>query len=249
MAWPLGALPVQRLPSKVCTCRRSRTPGARVVVLARRAQRLSDLVARIEKNGGRPLALAVDVADAVAVQSAADQVAAELGGADLLFNNAGVMLFNPAEAPAVGSWQREIDINVKGLANVVVAFTPQLVRAAAEREVADLINTSSVAAQSVLPAFAVYAGTKAYVSHLSRNLRAELGAKEVRVSVIEPGLVDTELQNHVGSDEVRAALKGAKQMLEWLTPQDIAETVGFVASLPPRVNLPHITVMPTGRPA
>lgn len=169
----------------------------------------------------------------MAVQSAADQVAAELGGADLLFNNAGVMLFNPAEAPAVGSWQREIDINVKGLANVVVAFTPQLVRAAAEREVADLINTSSVAAQSVLPAFAVYAGTKAYVSHLSRNLRAELGAKEVRVSVIEPGLVDTELQNHVGSDEVRAALKGAKQMLEWLTPQDIAETVGFVASLRP----------------
>ncbi|MCT9112721.1 SDR family oxidoreductase [Streptomyces mirabilis] len=114
---------------------------------------------------------------------------------------------------------------------------------------ADLINTSSVAAQSVLPSFAVYAGTKAYVSHLSRNLRAELGAKKVRVSVIEPGLLDTELQNHVGSDEVRTALEGAKQLLEWLTPQDIAETVGFAASLPPRVNLPHITVMPTGQPA
>jgi NAD(P)-dependent dehydrogenase (short-subunit alcohol dehydrogenase family) len=69
-------------------------------------------------------------------------------------------------------------------------------------------GTSSVAAQSVLPAFAVYAGTKAYVSLLSRNLRAELGAKKVRVSVIEPGLVDTELQHHVGSDEVRAALEG-----------------------------------------
>jgi NADP-dependent 3-hydroxy acid dehydrogenase YdfG len=184
----------------------------------------------------------------VAVQSAADQVAAELGGADLLFDNAGVMLFNPAEAPAVGSWQREIDINVKGLTNVIATFTPQLVRAAAERGVADLINTSSVAAQSVLPAFAVYTGTKAYVSHLSRNLRAELGTKKVRVSVIELGLVDTELQNHVGSDEVRAALESAKQLLEWLTPQDIAETVGFVASLPPRVNLPHITAMPTGSP-
>ncbi|QIY93981.1 SDR family NAD(P)-dependent oxidoreductase [Streptomyces sp. S1D4-11] len=85
--------------------------GAHVVVLARRVDRLSDVVARREKNGGRALALAVDVADAAAVQSAADQVAAELGGADLLFNNAGVILFNPAEAPAVGSWQREIDIS------------------------------------------------------------------------------------------------------------------------------------------
>ncbi|MER5339905.1 SDR family NAD(P)-dependent oxidoreductase [Streptomyces mirabilis] len=82
---------------------------------------------------------------------------------------------------------------MKGLTNVIAAFTPQLVRAAAERGVADLINTSSVAAQSVLPAFAVYAGTKAYVSHLSRNPRAELGAKKVRVSVIESGLLDTEL--------------------------------------------------------
>lgn len=223
--------------------------GAEVVVLARRAERLGDLVARIEKNGGLALALAVDVTDAAAVRSAADRVAAELGGADLLFNNAGVMLFTPAEALAEGSWRSEIALNVTGLTNVIAAFTPQLVRAAAERGVADLVNTSSVAASSVLPAFSVYAGTKAYVTHLSHNLRAELGAQRVRVSVIEPGLVDTELKDHVADSGGPAFPEGFRAVVPCLEPKDIAETVGFLACLPARVNLSHITVMPTGQAA
>ncbi|MER7790174.1 SDR family oxidoreductase [Streptomyces sp. NPDC097640] len=222
--------------------------GARVVVLARRAERLDALVARIEKNGGQALALAVDVTDAAAVRTAADRVAAELGGADLLLNNAGVMHFGPIEERARAHGQSQIDLNITGLTNAIAAFTPQLVNAAAERGVADLVSTSSIAAQSVVPGFAVYAGTKAYVSHLSRNLRAELGAKKVRVSVIEPGLVDTELQNHVADAGARAFLESSKEMLEWLEPQDVARTVGFLASLPPRVNLPQVTVMPTGQP-
>ncbi|MEU9342718.1 SDR family oxidoreductase [Streptomyces sp. NPDC048278] len=223
--------------------------GARVVVLARRADRLTDLAARIEKNGGQALALAVDVTDAVAVQAAADRVAAELGGADLLFNNAGVMLFNPAEALSGGSWRSEIDLNITGLTNVIAAFTPQLVRAAAERGVADLVNTSSVGAHSILPAFSVYAATKAYVTHLSHNLRAELGTQKVRVSVIEPGLVDTELKDHVAGSGGPAFPEGFKAVVPCLEPQDIAQTVGFLAGLPARVNLSHVTVMPTGQAA
>ncbi|MEU6786172.1 SDR family oxidoreductase [Nonomuraea angiospora] len=223
--------------------------GARVVVLARRAERLADLVARIEKNGGRALALAVDVTDAAAVQAAADRVAAELGGADLLFNNAGVMLPAPIEELATDQWQRQIDLNITGLMNAIAAFTPQLVRAAAERGVADLINTSSIAAQNIFPNFAVYSGTKAYVTHLSRHLRAELGAKKVRVSAIEPGIVGTELQDHVTDEGARAWLEGAKETMEWLTPQDVARTIGFLASLPPRVNLQQVTIMPTGQPS
>lgn len=223
--------------------------GAQVVVLARRAERLDGLVGRIEERGGKALALAVDVTDADAVAAAAERVVTQLGGADLVFNNAGLMQFNPAERLADGGWRRETAVNVEGLTNVVAAFTPQLVDAAAERGVADLINTSSVAAHTVLPAFAVYAGTKAYVTHLSHNLRAELGAKRVRVSVVEPGLVDTELADHLGDDGARAALEGARRVLEFLRPQDVAETVGFLAGLPARVNLPHVTVMPTGQPA
>ncbi|MEU5866962.1 SDR family oxidoreductase [Nonomuraea sp. NPDC047529] len=223
--------------------------GARVAVLARRADRLDDLVARIDKAGGQALALAVDVTDAAAVRTAADRVAAELGDADLLFNNAGVMLPAPIEELATDQWQRQIDLNITGLMNAIAAFTSQLVRAAAERGVADLINTSSIAAQNIFPNFAVYSATKAYVTHLSRHLRVELGPKKVRVSAIEPGIVGTELQNHVTDQGALEWLEGSKQTLEWLTPQDIAQTIGFLASLPPRANLQQVTIMPTGQPS
>ncbi|MFC4120543.1 SDR family oxidoreductase [Nonomuraea zeae] len=222
--------------------------GARVVVLARRAERLDDLVARIGKNGGQALALAADVTDVAAVRAAADRVAAELGGADLLFNNAGVMLPAPIEELAAGQWQHQIDLNVTGLMNVIGAFVPQLIEAG-RRGVADLINTSSIAAQNIFPNFAVYSATKAYVTHLSRHLRAELGQQNVRVSAIEPGIVGTELQSHVTDEGALAWLEGSKQEMEWLTPEDVARTVGFVASLPPRVNLQQVTIMPTGQAA
>ncbi|UNO41150.1 SDR family oxidoreductase [Streptomyces sp. MST-110588] len=223
--------------------------GARVVVLARRAQRLEQLVTRIERDGGQALALAVDVTDAAAVRAAAERVAAELGGADLLLNNAGVMLPAPVEELATGQWQHQIDLNVTGLMNVIGAFVPQLVEAAAERKVADLVNTSSIAAQNIFPNFAVYSATKAYVTHLSRHLRAELGAKNVRVSAIEPGIVDTELQSHVTDEGALAWLAAGKDTMEWLTPQDVARTIGFLASLPPRANLQQVTIMPTGQAA
>ncbi|MEU0491407.1 SDR family oxidoreductase [Nocardiopsis sp. NPDC006139] len=221
--------------------------GARVVVLARRADRLERLAARIEKDGGQARPLALDVTDAAAVRAAADRVAAESGGADLLFNNAGVMLPAPIEELATGQWRHQIDLNITGLMNVIGAFTPQLVRAAEERGVADLVNTSSIAAQNIFPDFAVYSATKAYVTHLSRHLRAELGAKGVRVSAIEPGIVGTELQSHVTDEGARAWLEGSKETMEWLTPEDIARSVGFLASLPPRVNLQQVTIMPTGQ--
>lgn len=221
--------------------------GAHVVVLARRAERLEELTARIEKNGGRALALSVDVTDVAAVNDAAVRVAVELGGADLLFNNAGVMLPAPIEELATEQWRRQIDLNITGLMNVIGAFTPQLVNAARERGVADLINTSSIAAQNIFPTFAVYSATKAYVTHLSRHLRAELGAKNVRVAAVEPGIVGTELQSHVTDEGALAWLEGSKETMEWLTAQDVAETVGFIAGLPPRVNLQQVTIMPTGQ--
>ncbi|MFJ9350976.1 SDR family oxidoreductase [Streptomyces sp. NPDC101237] len=221
--------------------------GAKVVVLARRAGRLEDLVARIEGNGGTALAIGADVTDAAAVQAAADRVESDFGGADLLFNNAGVMLPAPVEERATDQWQRQIDLNVTGLMNVIGSFVPQLVRTAGERGVADLINTSSIAAQNIFPNFAVYSGTKAYVTHLSRTLRTELGPKKVRVSAIEPGIVGTELQSHVTDDGALQWLEGSKETVDWLTPQDIAEIVGFLASLPPRVNLQQVTIMPTGQ--
>ncbi|MFC8077631.1 SDR family oxidoreductase [Streptomyces sp. NPDC057307] len=221
--------------------------GASVAVIARRADRLDDLVARITKNGGTAIAIAADVTDPEAVQAAADRVEAELGGADLLFNNAGVMLPAPIEERTTELWQRQIDINISGLMHVIGAFVPQLVRAAEERGVADLINTSSIAAQNIFQNFAVYTGTKAYVSHMSRNLRTELGPKNVRVSALEPGLVRTELQSHVTDDGALEWLDGVRESLEWLTPEDVAGAVGYLAGLPARVNFQQLTLMPTGQ--
>ncbi|WP_131736136.1 SDR family oxidoreductase [Actinomadura roseirufa] len=222
--------------------------GARVAVLARRGDRLDALVSRIEKNGGTALAVAVDVTDAAAVRSAADRVAERLGTTGLLLNNAGVMFPAPIEELAVDQWQRQIDINVSGLMNVIGAFVPQLIAAAAEQGVADLVNTSSIGAQNIYPTFAVYTATKAYVTHLSRHLRVELGAKNVRVSALEPGIVETELAGHVTDQDALQWLEDSRETVEFLTARDVAETVGFLAALPPRANLQQVTIMPTRQP-
>ncbi len=221
--------------------------GARVVVLARRAERLAELVSRIDKAGGSALAIAADVTDAAAVHAAAERTATEWGDADLVFNNAGVMLPAPIEELATDQWRHQIDLNITGLMNTIAAFTPQLVRAAGTRGVADLINTSSIAARNIFPNFAVYSATKAYVTHLSRHLRVELGPKRVRVAAIEPGIVGTELQSHVTDEGALAWLAGSKESTDWLTPDDVAQTVGFLAGLPARANLQQVTIMPTGQ--
>ncbi|MCI1642258.1 MAG: SDR family oxidoreductase [Actinomyces sp.] len=222
--------------------------GARVVVIARRADRLDGLVARVQTAGGTALALATDTTDTAAIEAAAARVQSELGGADLLFNNAGVMRSTPATGLDGSQWQHQIAVNVNGLVNTLAAFTPQLVASAAEHGVADIINTSSVTANQVEGAYPVYASTKAFISHLSRNLRAELGAKKIRVTVIEPGLVDTEMVESQATNEgAHAFLEAARAQFDWLAPDDIATVVGHVATLPAHMNLHRITVMPTGQ--
>jgi NADP-dependent 3-hydroxy acid dehydrogenase YdfG len=231
------------------TAKRLAASGAQVAVLARRADRLETLVKEIEQAGGTALALPVDVTDAAALRAAAERIADELGTVDLLFTNAGVMLPAPVEELPVEQWQHQIDLNITGLMNTIGAFVPQLIAAAAEKGVADLVSTSSIAAQNIFPNFAVYSGTKAYVTHLSRTLRAELGAKDVRVSAIEPGIVGTELQSHVTDAGALNWLDGSKQAMTWLEPEDIAEAVAFLAQQPARVNVQQITIMPTRQPS
>ena len=231
------------------TAKRLAASGAKVAVLARRADRLENLVKEIEQASGTALALSVDVTDAAALRAAAEQVATEFGTVDLLFNNAGVMLPAPVEDLPVEQWQHQIDLNVTGLMKAIGAFVPQLVAAAADKGVADLVNTSSVAAQNIFPNFAVYSGTKAYVTQLSRTLRVELGAKDVRVSAIEPGIVGTELQSHVTDTGAQDWLEGSKKEMTWLAPEDVAEVINFLVSQPAHVNLQQVTIMPTHQPS
>lgn len=219
--------------------------GARVALLARRLDKLEALRAQL---GPAAAAWQLDVTDAAAVARVAGEIRAQLGVVDLVVNNAGVMLPNPIEALRADQWKQQIDLNISGLMNVIGAFTPALVDAAT-RGPADLVNLSSIAGRNIFPAFAVYSATKAFVSHLSVTLRAELGAKGVRVASIEPGIVATELQSHVDFQGAIDWLEGAKTQMEWLQPSDIADAIAFTASAPKRVNLQQVVIMPTGQPS
>ncbi|MER7805071.1 SDR family oxidoreductase [Streptomyces parvulus] len=221
--------------------------GATVAVLARRKDRLDDIVERVEAAGGSAMAIAVDVTDRAAVQAAADQVAERFGTTDLVFNNAGVQIVSGIEELKVDDWQRQIDLNISGLMNVIAAFLPHLTDSAAQGRPADLINTSSIAATRILPRLSIYSGTKAYISQLTRLLRVELGPKMVRVAAIEPGMVDTELPDHVGNTDTSQYINDLINGIDVLQSADIAETLAFMAALPRHVNLSEITVFPTAQ--
>ncbi|MFJ4467328.1 SDR family oxidoreductase [Streptomyces sp. NPDC089424] len=230
------------------TARRLAELGAAVAVVARRKEKLDALAADIASTRGRVLVLPVDVTDRVAVRTAADQVAAELGPADLVFNNAGVQLISAIDELKVDDWQRQIDLNVTGVMNVIAAFLPHLTAAADRGAAADLINMSSIAATRILEKYSIYSGTKAYISHLTRLIRIELGRKNVRVSAIEPGMVDTELPDHVTDPDASALMSGLLHDIECLRDTDVAETVAFITALPRHVNISELTILPTAQP-
>ena len=227
------------------TAYRLATLGAKVAVAARRTGNLDALAARIAAAGGTALAVALDVTDRSAVTAAAQQVADRLGPVDLVFNNAGVQLISPIEDVRFDDWQRQIDLNITGVMNVIGAFVPQLIDSAGHGKPADLITTSSIAATRVLEKFSVYSGTKAYISQLTRLLRVELGRKMVRVSTIEPGMVDTELPDHVTDPDATRLMADLINDIDVLSAADVAETVAFIAAVPRHVNLTEITILPT----
>jgi len=166
--------------------------GAKVALLARRKAQLDEVAADIRRAGGSAIAIVTDVTDQVSVEAAAAAVKHEYGDADLVFNNAGLMLPGAIGQQPQREWEAQISLNVTGAMRVIQAFVPQLEAAAARGKVVDLINTSSIAGQYVFGYFAVYAATKAFVSHLTRHLRVELGPRNIRVSVIEPAYTRTQ---------------------------------------------------------
>jgi NADP-dependent 3-hydroxy acid dehydrogenase YdfG len=219
--------------------------GASVALLARRPSALNDVAAEIRRDGGIALAIATDVTNQESVAAAAAAVAREFGEADLVFNNAGIMLPGMIEAQPFTEWQQQIDLNITGAMRVIQAFLPQLETAAGKGKVVDLINTSSIAGQYVYSYFAVYAATKAYVSHLTRQMRMELGPKNIRVSMLEPGITDTELQGHFTFQGATDWIANARQSIDFLKAEDIARVVAFLAAQPKHVNLQQVVIMPT----
>ncbi|MER6565605.1 SDR family oxidoreductase [Streptomyces sp. NPDC001093] len=218
---------------------------ARVALLARRADRLQELVDKIRAGGGEALAVTADVTDDASVTAARDLVHETFGTVDLVVNNAGVMLPNPVTDGRLDEWQRMLDTNVTGALRIIRAFTADLVGAAGEGRTADLVNVSSIGAHLTFPNYAVYGATKAAVTHLSNNLRSELGPLDVRVTNIEPGLTETELATHIDSAELSGQLDGMLDAIGSLSAAEVADVVAYATSRPRHVNLRQIMVLPT----
>jgi NADP-dependent 3-hydroxy acid dehydrogenase YdfG len=227
------------------TARRLAGLGASVALLARREDRLTALAAQINESGtgGRALQVTADVTDASAVQAAAARVADELGVVDIVVNSAGVCQPSPLRELRTADWHREIDTNVTGMMHVIASFLPRLVDAAAAGGPADLVTVSSTVAHAVVPGGAVYAGTKAFVSHMSASLREELGETGVRVLTLEPGMVATEAQDAVTEPELRARFAALRETA--MQPEDIADAVAFAVAQPARVTLQLMRAVPT----
>jgi NADP-dependent 3-hydroxy acid dehydrogenase YdfG len=223
------------------TARRLAAGGVSVALLARRADRLEALAAEL---GPRALALPTDVTDPVAVGDAAAAVAERLGRADVLVNNAGVMLAAPFDEGRSDEWSRMLELNVRGLLDVTRAFLPALLEGPS-----DIVNVSSIGAHIVYPGYAVYGATKAAVNQLSDGLRAELAGRDVRVTTLEPGLTRTELGDHVAHEDARALLSGLFEQIPPLSGDDVADVIAFAVSRPHHVNLSSLIVMPTRQPA
>jgi NADP-dependent 3-hydroxy acid dehydrogenase YdfG len=225
------------------TAQRLVADGAAVALIGRREERLDELSVFLDDDG--VVAIAADVADPDAVARVAQTVRAKLGRVDLVVANAGQMLGAPWEDADVAEWDRMIDVNVRGLLRTGRAFADDLLEAAAEGLPADLVHVGSVGGHLTFPNYGVYAATKAAVAHLTRNLRAELGPRGVRVKTVEPGLVTTELGQDMGHEAGRAMLAGMREQLISLDPADIADAIAYAVAAPPRVNIAELIVVPT----
>ncbi|MFD7499472.1 SDR family oxidoreductase [Streptomyces sp. NPDC059850] len=228
------------------TARRLVADGAQVAILGRREDRLKSLADELRGDApGTILPLAVDLTVPEALATAADTIHAALGRVDLVVANAGVMLGAPFETAAIEEWDRMLDTNLRALLHTARTFTDDLIATAAEGHPADLVHVGSVAGHLLYPNWSVYSATKAAVAHLTRNLRAELGPRDVRVKNVEPGVTLTELGEDMRDPQMQATLAGMRTTLHPLTPEDIAEAIAFGVAAPPHVNIADLVVVPT----
>jgi NADP-dependent 3-hydroxy acid dehydrogenase YdfG len=216
--------------------------GAKTAVVARRADRLDALAKRIGDAGGEALTIAADAS----LESEAKRMLAEVesrwGRLDILVNNAGVMLLSPVAEAEIADFRRMIEINLFGLMTLSRLALPIMKRGGAGH----FVNISSVAGRVANPGSAGYAATKFGVGAFSESLRREVYKDKIRVTVIEPGAVATELVEHVTNQTMKTAIADMrKTMTEPLQSEDIAAAVLYAVTQHPRVNVNEILIRPT----
>ncbi len=219
------------------TAERFLKEGWKVIAIGRRRERLAELALEF---GAACLPLPLDVGDKKAVAAAFSSLPAAFASVDVLVNNAGGALgLSPAQESLLEDWDGMIDVNIKGL----LYCTKAVIGSMAERGSGHIVNIGSVAAFSAYPGANAYGATKAFVAQFSRNLRADLHGTGVRVTNIEPGLLQSEfsaVRFKGDKDRADSVYAGA----EPLTPENLADIIRYVVSLPPHVDICNLVVMP-----
>jgi len=214
--------------------------GAAVALGARRTDRIEALAQRIEADGGRAVAIGVDVADRAAAQAFVTGAAERLGGLDALVNNAGLMLLGQVQGADVEEWERMVTVNVLGLMYCTHAALPLL----HERGGGTVVNVSSIAGRRATAGAAVYNATKFAVGAFSEGLRQEQAPHDVRIALVEPGGTETELLSH-NSDAVQAQAAKRFEGVPKLEAQHIADAILYVLAQPAGVAVNEVLVRPT----
>ena len=228
------------------TARELASHGAAVALVARRKERLDALAAELRDAGSTALVIEADVGKREQAEAAVRQTVDELGRLDTLINNAGVMLLGPVEGAPVEEWDRMVEVNVLGLLYCAKAALPHLLAAAEgePRRCADLVNISSVAGRVARAGSGVYNLTKFGVGAFSEGLRQEVTGRHVRVSLVEPGAVATELAGH-NRPEVLDALRSSLGDIQRMDSDDIADAITYVVTRPRHVALNEVLIRPT----
>ncbi|MFS8931625.1 SDR family oxidoreductase [Cupriavidus taiwanensis] len=214
--------------------------GHRLVIGARRTDRLAGLTASIEASGGMVRYRELDVTSADDVAAFAGFALDAFGRIDVLINNAGVMPLSPLNALKVGEWDRMIDVNIRGVLHGIAAVLPTM----EAQEVGQIINISSIGGLSVSPTAAVYCATKFAVRAISDGLRQE--TDKIRVTVICPGVVESELADSISDDTARTAMQEFRRIA--ITPDAIARAIAYAVEQPAEVDVSEIVVRPTASP-
>jgi NADP-dependent 3-hydroxy acid dehydrogenase YdfG len=215
--------------------------GATVVVAARREERLSELVERLNGDGGKALAVECDVTDEEQAHALIQRAKDEFGQVDILVNNAGVMQLSKIEKGLSDEWRTMFDVNVMGL----LYTTDAAVQVMKEQGSGHLVNVSSVAGRKSGPLRGAYSGTKFAVNAISEALRQELIEDNIRVTVVEPGAVETELPDHITDEEAREGIQSVYGLDDILQAEDIANAIAYCVSQPERVSVNEILIRPT----
>ncbi len=216
--------------------------GATVVLGARRADRIEKLAKEIKDNGGKALAMAVDVTQRDQVKNLVDSTVQQFGRVDVILNNAGIMPLSPMDRLNVDEWDMMIDVNIKGVLNGIAAVLSYM----KEQKSGQIINTSSVAGHKVFNGSAVYSATKYAVRALTEGLRMEMKPYNIRTTIVCPGAVKTELLEHITDAEIQKANQDYVGAVG-ISSDSFARVVAFAISQPEDVDINEIIFRPTSQ--